>query len=74
VLALDALGRPSFNILQNFGNAHASILFYAFDLPIFAGRDLQSELLDVRRELLRTKVLPTLDEPIRFSALASASS
>jgi bifunctional non-homologous end joining protein LigD len=72
-VALDSSGRPSFNILQNFGSSHASLLFYAFDVPILAGSDVQSEPLDIRRELLRMKVLSKLDEPIRYSATLEAS-
>jgi DNA ligase D-like protein (predicted ligase) len=73
VVALDSSGRPSFNTLQNFGSSHAALFFYAFDLPILAGCDVQSEPLDIRRELLRTKVLSKLDEPIRYSATLEAS-
>jgi DNA ligase D-like protein (predicted ligase) len=73
VVALDPSGRPSFNTLQNFGSSAAALLFYAFDVPILAGCDVQSETLDVRRELLRTKVLPKLKHPIRYSASLEAS-
>jgi ATP-dependent DNA ligase len=73
VVALDSSGRPSFNTLQNFGGSHAALLFFAFDVPILAGCDVQSEPLDIRRELLRTKVLSKLDEPIRYSATLEAS-
>jgi bifunctional non-homologous end joining protein LigD len=73
VVALDSSGRPSFNTLQNFGSSAASLLFYAFDVPILAGRNVQSEPLDIRREFLRTKVLSKLEEPIRYSASLEAS-
>ncbi len=68
VVAFDDSGRPSFNTLQNYGSSKVPIFYYAFDVLILAGRDLQSETLDTRRELLRTKVLSKLDEPIRYSA------
>src|SRR5262245_32362505 len=67
VVALDDQGRPSFNLLQNFGSSSTPLIFYAFDAPIVAGRDVIRETLDVRRQLLETEVLPLLDEPIRYS-------
>jgi ATP-dependent DNA ligase len=73
VVALDSSGRPSFNTLQNFGGSHAALLFFAFDVPILAGCDVQPETLHIRRELLRTKVLSKLDEPIRYSVTLEAS-
>ena len=68
VVAFDHSGRPSFNMLQNYGSSKVPIFYYVFDLLILAGRDLRPETLDVRRELLRTKVLAKLAEPIRYSA------
>jgi DNA ligase D-like protein (predicted ligase) len=67
IVALEESGRPSFHALQNYGSSKAPIYFYAFDLLMFAGRDLRSEPLDLRRELLRTRVLSRLKEPIRYS-------
>jgi ATP-dependent DNA ligase len=67
VIALDASGRPSFNLLQYFGSSSVPIYYYAFDLPMLAGRDLKSLPLTERRELLRTEVLSDLADPIRFS-------
>jgi bifunctional non-homologous end joining protein LigD len=58
VVALDESGRPSFSLLQNYASGEYTLVFYAFDLPILAGKDLTSERLEVRRELLRTKVMP----------------
>src|SRR5689334_13777211 len=57
LVAFDDAGRPSFNRLQNYGSSSIPIYFYAFDLPMLAGRDLMSTPLDERRELLRAKVL-----------------
>lgn len=68
VAAFDGSGRPSFNTLQNYGSSKVPIFYYALDVLILAGRDLQSETLDRRRELLRTKVPSKLHEPIRYSA------
>jgi DNA ligase D-like protein (predicted ligase) len=59
-------GLPSFNLLQNFGGADRTILFYAFDLVILAGTDLRSRPLEQRRALLR-ELIPTLGDPIRHS-------
>ncbi len=73
VVALDVSGRPSFNTLQNYGSSRVPIFYYTFDVVVLAGRDLRSEPLDTRRELLRTKVLPKLGEPIRYSADLEAS-
>jgi len=67
IVALDTSGRPSFHALQNYGSSKAPIYFYAFDLLMFAGRDLRPEPLDKRRELLRTKILSKLADPIRYS-------
>jgi DNA ligase D-like protein (predicted ligase) len=67
VVALDESGRPSFNALQNYGSSTAPIFYYTFDVLILAGRDLRSEPLETRRELLQSKVLSKLCEPIRYS-------
>lgn len=40
VVALDDSGRPSFNLLQNFGSAKAPLLYYVFDVLILNGRDV----------------------------------
>jgi hypothetical protein len=39
IIALDDDGRPSFNILQNYGSSTASVLYFVFDLMVLAGRD-----------------------------------
>jgi ATP-dependent DNA ligase len=70
VVAFDDSGRPSFNTLQNFGSSTVPIFFYAFDLLILGGLDVKFEALERRRELLRTKVLSKLHEPIRYSLWA----
>ena len=66
VVALDASGRPSFNALQNAVSSEVTIAYYVFDLMKLAGRDLTGETLEVRRQLLERKVLPTLQEPVRY--------
>lgn len=67
VVALDHEGRPSFNVLQNYGSSNAPIFYYIFDLLVLNGRDVKGETLDARRELLESKVLTKLTEPIRYS-------
>jgi len=73
VVALDPSGRPSFNSLQNSASSAQPIYFYAFDLLVLAGCDVRSQPLAARRELLRTKVLPKLSDPIRYSPELEAS-
>ena len=45
VVAFDASGRPSFNTLQNYGSRDVPIFYYAFDLLVLSGRNLQLEPL-----------------------------
>jgi bifunctional non-homologous end joining protein LigD len=73
VVAFDQDGRPSFNALQNYGSATAPVVYYVFDLMMLAGRDVMSEPLAKRRELLEKKVLPKLTEPVRYTSHLAAS-
>jgi len=73
VVALDPAGRPSFNALQNYGSSAIPLFYYVFDVLILAGKDITSEPLARRRELLQTQVLSKLDEPIRESPILDAS-
>jgi bifunctional non-homologous end joining protein LigD len=73
VVALDQEGRPSFNALQNFGSSKPTLVFYIFDVPILAGRDLMNESMAKRRDLLEEQVVPTLTEPVRLSPILDAS-
>lgn len=52
IVATGEDGVPSFNLLQNFGGAQHTIMFYAFDLLILSGTDLRSRPLEQRRALL----------------------
>jgi DNA ligase D-like protein (predicted ligase) len=72
VVALDADGRPSFQLLQNYASTLAPLLYFVFDVMILSGRDVTREPLTIRRELLETKVLPKLAEPVRYVGLLDA--
>jgi ATP-dependent DNA ligase len=65
IVALDENGRPSFNLLQGFSDAQATVL-YAFDLLMLHGKDVRLWPLDDRREQLR-EVVQTLPDTIRYS-------
>jgi DNA ligase D-like protein (predicted ligase) len=67
LVALDECDRPSFNLLQNYGNSSGPLLFFIFDLLVLSGRDLREEPLETRRDLLEKKVMPKLSDPIRLS-------
>jgi DNA ligase D-like protein (predicted ligase) len=73
VVALDAAGKPSFNMLQNYGSAIAPLHFFVFDLLRLNGRDVMDEPLAKRRELLEKRILPKLPEPVRYSPELKAS-
>jgi DNA ligase D-like protein (predicted ligase) len=73
VVALDEEGRPSFNVLQNFGSTSANLFYYVFDVMVLSGRDVTKEPLAKRRELLEQKILPKLKAPIRYSTALPAS-
>ncbi|HEV8123427.1 MAG TPA: DNA ligase D [Gemmatimonadales bacterium] len=65
VVALTPEGRPSFQLLQQARTAaELPVIYYAFDLPGFAGYDLRGLPLLVRKELLR-RVIPTAG-PVRY--------
>ena len=67
IVAFDASGRPSFNVLQNSLKSKPPLAFYLFDLITWQGRDLTHRPLDERRSLLRDKIMPRLTEPVRYS-------
>ncbi len=73
VVALDETGKPSFNVLQNYGTAPAAVFYYVFDVLVLSGREVMAEPLSVRRSLLEKRVLPKLADPIRYSAELNAS-
>jgi ATP-dependent DNA ligase len=73
IVALDELGKPSFNTLQNYGTSGALLHFMLLTCLVFSGRDLMSEPLIERRQLLEERILPKLSEPIRYSPQLKAS-
>jgi bifunctional non-homologous end joining protein LigD len=64
IVAVDADGRPSFQLLQH--GAGASLLYYVFDVMVLDGGDVMGEPFTTRRTLLETRVLPHLAEPVRY--------
>jgi bifunctional non-homologous end joining protein LigD len=73
IVALDESGKPSFNALQNYSSASAPIFLYVFDVLVLLGRDVMSEPLKNRRNLLRTEVLASLKDPVRECPELNAS-
>jgi bifunctional non-homologous end joining protein LigD len=73
VMALDEVGRPSFNALQNYTPGAAPLVYYAFDVMILGGQDVMGEPLTIRRGLLQAQVLAKVVEPIRESPELGAS-
>jgi len=66
IVALDPEGKPSFNLLQNYGGSPSSpVFFYVFDLLMLSGKSTLEEPLYQRQEQLE-RVLPKLQEPIRY--------
>ena len=43
IVALDETGRPSFNALQNLSSSKATLVYYVFDVPVVAGKDVMRE-------------------------------
>jgi bifunctional non-homologous end joining protein LigD len=73
VVALDENGKPSFNLLQNYGSAGASLHFFIFDVLILEGQDVMGKSLTERRGLLENHVFPKMSEPIRYSPVLEAN-
>jgi DNA ligase D-like protein (predicted ligase) len=73
VVAFDEDGRPSFNALQNYGSSTAPVVFYVFDVMVLRGKDVMSEPLERRQNLLQKNVLPKLKEPVRYAGVLNAA-
>ncbi|CAM3980226.1 DNA ligase (ATP) [Bordetella tumbae] len=70
IVVLSSEGIPSFQSLQNAFDTERTkdIVFYAFDLPYIAGRDISSEPLTLRRQLLQQLIEKSKkDSHLRFS-------
>jgi ATP-dependent DNA ligase len=72
VVALDANGRPDFNLLQNSRSAAARMHYFVFDLLVYHGTDLTRLPLIERREILRS-VLKFASPRIRIADYVEAS-
>ena len=72
VVALDAEGRPSFNVLQNRRPAAAKIFYYVFDVPIYRGRSMFGVPLEKRRRLLES-IAARVGGPVRLSEFFTGS-
>jgi DNA ligase D-like protein (predicted ligase) len=72
IVALDEHGRPSFNALQNFVPG-TPVQFYVFDVMVLSGRDVSTEAHESRKRLLVQKIVPALDEPVRYAGELEAS-
>jgi DNA ligase D-like protein (predicted ligase) len=73
LVALDADDRPSFNLLQNYGNSTGPLIYFIFDVLVLSGRDLKGESLEIRRELLEKKIMARLADPVRLSPALEGS-
>ena len=67
IVALDEAGRPSFNLLQNYGSSVPALVYYLFDVVVLDSKDVKDFSLAQRRELLEREVLSRLDGQIRYS-------
>jgi hypothetical protein len=63
---MDESGRPSFNRLQNFSANADAITFFAFDLLVWKGENLQKQPLEKRLTLLRGRAMSKMPAA-RFS-------
>ncbi|HZE12461.1 MAG TPA: non-homologous end-joining DNA ligase, partial [Chthoniobacterales bacterium] len=75
IVAVDAKGRPSFQVLQNrktMGRGW-SVVYYAFDLLNLEGDDLQRLPLHERKAKLREIIAKTASPTLRYSAELSGT-
>ena len=73
LVAFDAQGRPSFQLLQDAKPEDQSIFYFIFDLLNKAGEPLLEVPLERRRALL-TSLLGSANDPLRLSAQLQAPS
>ena len=72
VVALDAEGRPSFNVLQNYRSPKTPLLYYVFDLLAYRGRTLTKLSLSERRRVLEMDAMAPLGAPVLLSTSLKA--
>ena len=73
IVALDANGRISFNLLQHHRSKAQALLFYAFDVLIYRGRSRLKKPLSERREILSEICKVVKAAPIALSETPDAS-
>jgi bifunctional non-homologous end joining protein LigD len=73
IVALDEIGRISFNLLQHHRSKAQALLFYVFDVLVYRGRSLLKEPLERRRETLREIFNGIKPAPIALSESLNAS-
>jgi DNA ligase D-like protein (predicted ligase) len=73
LVVLDEDGKPSFNALQHSRFTPDALYFYAFDLLAYQGKDLRKLPLLERRNLLERHALKGMRDPVRLSAVFTAS-
>ena len=56
LVAMDAEGRPQFQLLQNSRSSSAPVVFFAFDILMLGGRDVRTLPLNQRQQVLRDSV------------------
>ena len=73
IVALDANGRISFNLLQHHRSKAQALLFYVFDVLVYLGQSLMQEPLSARRETLSQIFKGAKAAPIGLSESLDAS-
>ena len=75
IVAVDAKGRPSFQVLQNRKSLGLrwSVVYYAFDLLNLEGEDLQRRPLHERKTKLKSLIAETNSTTLRYSAELSGT-
>ena len=71
IVAVDRAGLPSFQELQNWQSTRHQIVFYAFDILNFEGRDLRALPVEERKRILEDAASRFRD-PLRLSAALDA--
>jgi len=72
IVAMDAQGKPSFNLLQHHKENAQALAYYVFDVLAFRGRDVRQLELSQRRRLL-DEILQPPQEPVLVSPILEAA-